>query len=160
MVLELVCGADFWCNRHCRTSPVVLEGFWGQLWPKIGRKPAHKSEFRIANEPLSQSPRTITVDTLDRELNCACPRSRRSSVDVFHFPMVFERFSGYYDRDLLCLAVHWQFGILIFQVFGRFSAKLGPKTPLERRGSSCSAGCSTNQPPRPILRPFRGNSEF
>ncbi len=33
-------------------------------------------------------------------------------------------------------------GILIFQVFGRFSAKLGPKTPLERRGSSCSAGCT------------------
>ncbi len=52
--------------------------------------------------------------------------------------------------------------------------QLGPKTPLERRGSSCSAGCTTNQPPRPILRPFRlktknkikyirpfrGNSEF
>ena len=51
-------------------------------------------------------------------------------------------------------AVHWQFGILIFQVFGRFPAKLGPKTPLERRGSSCSAGCSKNQPRRPILRPF------
>ncbi len=61
------------------------------------------------------------------------------------------------------LAVHWQFGIRIFRfflVFGRFSAKLGPKTPLERRGSSCSAGCTKNQPPRPILRPFRGNSEF
>ena len=39
MALELVCGADFWCNRHCRTSPVVLEEFWGQVWPKIGRKP-------------------------------------------------------------------------------------------------------------------------
>jgi hypothetical protein len=34
----LVCGADFWCNRHCRTSPGVLEGFWGQVWPKIGQK--------------------------------------------------------------------------------------------------------------------------
>ncbi len=43
---------------------------------------------------------------------------------------------------------------------GRFSAKLGPKTPLKRRGSSCSAGCSKNQPRRPILRPFRGNSEY
>ncbi len=30
------------------------------------------------------------------------------------------------------LAVHWQFRIMIFgPVFGRFSAKLGPKTPLE-----------------------------
>ena len=48
----LVCGADFCCNLHCRTSPVVLEGFWGQVWPKIGRKP-EKSEYRIANEPLS-----------------------------------------------------------------------------------------------------------
>jgi hypothetical protein len=51
IVLEMVCGADFWCNRHCRTSPVVLEVFWGQVWPKIGRKQA-KSEYRIANEPL------------------------------------------------------------------------------------------------------------
>ncbi len=51
MALELVCGADFWCNRHCRTSPVVLEGFWGQVWPKISRKP-EKTEFRVANEPL------------------------------------------------------------------------------------------------------------
>ena len=39
MALELVCGADFWCNRHCKTSPVVLEGFWGQAWPKICQKP-------------------------------------------------------------------------------------------------------------------------
>ncbi len=31
-----------------------------------------------------------------------------------------------------------------------------PKTPLERRGSSCSAGCTKNQPRRSILRPFRG----
>ena len=53
MALELVCGADCWCNRHCMTSPVVLEGCWGQVWPKIGRKPTQKSEFRIANEPLS-----------------------------------------------------------------------------------------------------------
>ena len=52
MALELVCGADFWCNRHCRTSPVVLEGSWGQVWPKIDRKPAKKSEFQSANEPL------------------------------------------------------------------------------------------------------------
>ncbi len=60
----------------------------------------------------------------------------------------------------LVSAVHWQLGILIVQVFGRFSAKLGPKTPLERRGSSCSAGCTKNQPRRPIVRTFRGNSEF
>ncbi len=38
---------------------------------------------------------------------------------------------------------------------GRFSAKLGPKTFLERRGSSCSAGCTKNHPPRPFIRPFR-----
>jgi hypothetical protein len=58
------------------------------------------------------------------------------------------------------LAAHWQFGILIFagfRVFGRFSAELGPQTPLERRGSSCSAGRTKNQPRRPSLRPFRGN---
>ncbi len=55
IVLELVCGTEFWCNRHCRTSPVVLEGFWGQVWPKIGRKP-EKTEYRVANEPLSLRP--------------------------------------------------------------------------------------------------------
>ncbi len=59
------------------------------------------------------------------------------------------------------LAVHLQFGILILgPVFGRFSAELGPNTPLERRGSPCSAGCTKNQPTRTILRQFRGNSEF
>ncbi len=47
-----------------------------------------------------------------------------------------------------------------FPVFGRFSAKLGPNTTLERRGSSCSAGYTTNQPRRPILRTFCGSSEF
>ena len=47
MALELVCGADFWCNRHCRTSPVVLEGLWGQVWPKICRKPARLFPARL-----------------------------------------------------------------------------------------------------------------
>ncbi len=45
-------------------------------------------------------------------------------------------------------------------VFGRFSDKLGPKTPLERRGSSCSAGCTKNQPGRPIPRPFHGSPKI
>ena len=44
-------------------------------------------------------------------------------------------------------------------VFGRFSAKLGPQTPLERRVSSCSAGCTKNQPGTPILRPLRGTKK-
>ena len=40
-------------------------------------------------------------------------------------------------------------------IFSRFMAKLGPETPLNRRGSSYSAGCTKNQPRRPILRQFR-----
>ena len=32
-------------------EPVVLEGFWDQVWPKIGRKP-EKTKYRIANKPL------------------------------------------------------------------------------------------------------------
>ncbi len=47
MALELVCRSDFWCNRRCKTSPVDLEGFWGQVWPKIGRKPTHKFPARL-----------------------------------------------------------------------------------------------------------------
>ncbi len=31
---------------------IVLQGFGGQVWPKIGRK-TEKSEYRVANEPLS-----------------------------------------------------------------------------------------------------------
>ncbi len=54
MALKLVCGADFWCNRHCKTSPVVLEGFWDQVWQKFCRK-LEKSEYRVANEPLNAS---------------------------------------------------------------------------------------------------------
>ncbi len=34
---------------------------------------------------------------------------------------------------------------IVVWVFGRFSIKVGPKTPLERRGSSCSAGCTKKQ---------------
>ncbi len=33
MALESVCGADFWCNRHCKPSPVVLSGFRAGLQP-------------------------------------------------------------------------------------------------------------------------------
>ena len=34
------------------------------------------------------------------------------------------------------------------------------KAPLERRGSSCSADCTKNQPGRPILRPCRGAKQI
>jgi hypothetical protein len=45
-------------------------------------------------------------------------------------------------------------------VFSRFSARRGPRTPLDRRSSSCSAACTKNQPGRPILRPLRGANKF
>ena len=31
MALELVCRTDFWCNRHCKPSPVDQEGFRGRV---------------------------------------------------------------------------------------------------------------------------------
>jgi hypothetical protein len=40
------------------------------------------------------------------------------------------------------------------------ATRMRPRTPLERRGSSCSAGCTKNQPRRPIIRPFRGTKKF
>ncbi len=40
-------------------------------------------------------------------------------------------------------------------ILGGFSAKLGPETPLDRRGSSCSAGWTKNQAVKPIRMPFR-----
>ena len=39
-------------------------------------------------------------------------------------------------------------------IFGRVSAKLGPETLLDRRGSSYSAGCDKNEPRRPIQNKF------
>ncbi len=45
-------------------------------------------------------------------------------------------------------------------VFDPCSAKLGPKTLLDRRGSSCSAGCTKDQPRRTILRPLRGANKI
>ncbi len=35
-------------------------------------------------------------------------------------------------------------------IFGQFSVKLGPETPLDRRSSSYNAGCTKNQPPKTI----------
>jgi hypothetical protein len=61
---DLVCGANFWCNRHCRTSPVVLDVFGGQVWPKIGRRPAQKSDLRLGNEPLSLSKLSLSAEFL------------------------------------------------------------------------------------------------
>ncbi len=33
-----VYGADFWCNRRCKTKPVNLEGFVAQARPTSERK--------------------------------------------------------------------------------------------------------------------------
>ena len=38
--------------------------------------------------------------------------------------------------------------------------KLGPKTFLDRRGSSCNADCTKKQPGRPILMPIRGTNNI
>ncbi len=58
IALELVCKADLWCNRHCRMSPVVLERFWGLVWPKKIAKNHKKKLNKLTlsfgpNEPLS-----------------------------------------------------------------------------------------------------------
>ena len=42
-IFVVPCAADLRCNRrHCKTSPVDLEGFGSQVWQKIGRKLARK----------------------------------------------------------------------------------------------------------------------
>ena len=52
LALELVCGADFWCNRHCKTSPVEREEFWGQVFQKIYQKPNPQISVQTAGRPL------------------------------------------------------------------------------------------------------------
>ncbi len=44
----------------------------------------------------------------------------------------------------------------LVSVLGRFPAKLGPKTPLNRSGSTNGVECTKNQHRRPILIPSRG----
>jgi hypothetical protein len=46
---------------------------------------------------------------------------------------------------------------LCFAVLGRFFAAVGPKTPLNGSGSKNGAECTTKQPRKPIIRPFRGS---
>ncbi len=36
MALELLSGADFGCNRHCKTNPVDLEGYGAQVLVVLG----------------------------------------------------------------------------------------------------------------------------
>jgi hypothetical protein len=50
MALELACGADFWCNRHCKTSPVDPEEFWG-IWPNIDQK-QEETKLKYQNSEL------------------------------------------------------------------------------------------------------------
>ena len=51
LALEFVCRAEFWCNRHCKTSHVDLDGFAGQVLLSIGQKSAHRSSARQAMQP-------------------------------------------------------------------------------------------------------------
>ncbi len=37
MASELVCRVYFWCNRHCKTNPVDLDGFGAKALPKIAK---------------------------------------------------------------------------------------------------------------------------
>jgi hypothetical protein len=71
MTLEFVCGADFWYKRHCRTSPVVLEGFWGKVWTKIGRQPTRKFPARLP----SGTQLLIASKSQPREDNLHSPRA-------------------------------------------------------------------------------------
>jgi hypothetical protein len=66
MGLEMVCRVDFWCNRHFKASPVVLEGFWKQIWwKKIGRGPIQPDCLQAFRLDMRRS------KTLDGELVAA-----------------------------------------------------------------------------------------
>ncbi len=134
-------------TREEGTAPASSEGSRGR--PAIppcppGRPGRHRKWSRNGIEPLTDSKANFGPNIGPNQNLLALPAGR----------------DGTGNGLRIGSAVHWQFGIQIFPVLGRFSAKLGPQTPLERRGSSCSAGCTKNQPRRPILRLFLGNSEF
>jgi hypothetical protein len=90
----------------------------------------------------------------DGEINGGMPQDgSRRNLDLPEWLTTGVAQTGRLTHRYRCLAVHWQFGVLIFgPVFCRFSATFDLTTSLERRGSSCSAGCIKNQPRSGILR--------
>ncbi len=144
-------------------APTFWTGFWsprGRPDPENRRFPGPKIMYRLPIgpigallalywRPIGPIGRNAANDTLALALSAGLGPPRATDR-----PQVVGPKRAVSKGSLAIL--NSDFGL----VFGRFSAKLGPTTPLERRGSSCSAGCTKNQPRRPILRPFRGNSEF
>ena len=118
------------CQCHRASSAgCVREGFWGQVWPKFGRKPAHKSEFIIANEPLSKTYSTTVLKpvwalgvelrpTPSRRRDGRSPRSgnrrwhdppkslARHPAEVLG-PRTYQHLLKHI-KNLLNLAVHWR----------------------------------------------------
>ncbi len=119
-------------------------------------RPSRDRRWLVA-EPFLSDRRVVGL----AQTATAVTRKVASANSAVHWQLVVGRFSANFRPNLVLVSADFRPNCFVFVlVFGRFSAKLGPKTPLERRGSSCSAGCTKNQPRRPILRPFRCNSEF
>ena len=53
MALELVCRAEFWCNRHCRTSLPRSRGVWGPSLAENRPKTKNNTIFDPPYRPLS-----------------------------------------------------------------------------------------------------------
>jgi hypothetical protein len=68
----------WWCNRRCRTSPVVLEGCGGQVWLKIDQPTTQKFPARL----LSARPCCTTVPYRVRTSGTYDIRKAKSTVHL------------------------------------------------------------------------------
>ena len=140
MAFELVCGADFWCSLHCKTSPVVLDCFGGKVWPKLSLTPT----------------RTFPALLLSgTQFGCSSLVSHQARISGL-LVLSIASLSGL--GCIACLIVYltaaWH--EICGPIFGRCSVTFGRQTHLDRRGLSCSAGFTKTQPGRQILRPDPG----
>ena len=144
VAFELVCGADFWCSRHCKTSPVVLDCFGGKVWPKLSLTPTRTF------------PALLLSGTQFGCSSLVSHQARVSGLDRMSLVLCIASLSGLGCIACLIGNLKAAWPEICGPIFGRCSVTFGRQTHLDRRGLSCSAGFTKTQPGRQILRPIRG----
>ena len=154
MVLELVSGADCRCLLHHFSSLARLKGSWGQAWPESGPKPNISPTQYLLSSTLRPKafPMHPARPRHDREWMQAKISLRRTSPILRSKGALRDSQRCFLTRTYIrkLTSIFW-----FWSVLGRFSAKLGPKTPLNGSGSKNGVERTQNQPRRPIIVPFR-----
>ncbi len=149
MALELVCGADCWCNRHCKTSPVVLEGFWGESLaenrPKTDPQISGQTAFRYpaltvgCRQGRRQHGDPPYHQDLGHGSTSPCPRRPCRQRRAVWLRWGRPAGTGTGTIPTSGLNRKLKYRLKCWSVFGRFPAKLGPRISLNGSGSENGA---------------------